>query len=112
MEYIFGTNKGKELLRTKGDAHTDLTGQQETVREFPGENITDRYRIVRKIDSQEDPAGNCYDWYEIDGHFREIDRSPAVLAELQRNAANIDYVAMMAGVDLPGDGGAENGSQP
>lgn len=76
MEYIFGTNNGIEILRTKGAAHTDLTGNQETVQEFPGETITDRYRIVRKIDSQEDVGGNCYDWYEIDRHFREIERTP------------------------------------
>lgn len=112
MEYVFGTNNGTEILRTKGNAHTDLTGQQETVREFPGETITDRYQVVRKIDSQKDPAGSCYDWYEIDRHFREIDKSPAVLTALSRNAANIDYVAMMAGVDLPEEGGAGNGAQP
>lgn len=111
MEYVFGTKGRMEILRTKGDAHTDLTGQQETVREFPVETITDRYQIIRKIDSQEDPVGNCYDWYEIDRHFREIDKSPAVRTALSRNAANIDYVAMMAGVDLPEEGGAGNGTQ-
>lgn len=108
MEYIFGTNNGMEILRTKGDTHTDLTGYQETVREFPGETITDRYRIVRKINSQEDAGGSCYDWYQIDQHFREIDRSPAVLAEIDRNAAKIDYLAMMAGVELPEERGLEN----
>lgn len=101
MEYVFGTNNGKEILKTKGDIHSDMTGYQETVREFPRETITDNYRIVRKIDSQEDMGGNCYDWYEIDHHYRVIDASQSALEEIDRNTARIDYVAMMTGVDIP-----------
>ena len=79
-EYVFGTNGNAEVLKIKGPAHTDLTGYQQVVREYPGETVTDSFRIVRKLDSQEDPAGNCYDWYEIDRHYRNTDRGKALEA--------------------------------
>lgn len=90
-----------EILKTKGDAHSDLIGFQEVVREFPSEKITDRFRVVRKLDSKEDEAGNCYDWYEIDRHYRETDRSAPLVQAEERNAANIDFLSMMSGIDLP-----------
>ena len=101
MEYVFGTDNDAEVLKTKGHAHTDLTGYQQTVREFPGQKITDNFRVIRKIGSDEDVEGNCYDWYEIDRHYREIDRTGPVVEAEARNAANIDYISMMTGVELP-----------
>lgn len=101
MEYIFGTQGQMETLRTKGNANTNLTGYQTTVQKYPNETITDRYRIVRKLKSAEDRAGNCYDWYEIDRHYREIDRSKPLEEANARNAANIAYISMMDGIDLP-----------
>ncbi len=103
MEYVFGTEGEIEVLKTKGDSHTDLTGYQEVVREYPGEKITDNFRVVRKIDSTEDGEGNCYDWYEIDRHRRETDRTGPVAEAEAKNAANIDYLGMMSGIDLPGE---------
>lgn len=91
-----------EVLKTKGATHTDLTGFQEVVREYPSEKITDNFRVVRKIGSAEDVEGNCYDRYEIDRHRREIDRTGPVAETGARNAANIDYLSMMSGIDLPG----------
>lgn len=82
MEYVFGTQDEAEILRTKGPVHTDLTGYQQTVQEFSGEKITDNFRVVRKLDSKEDCEGNCYDWYEIDRHYREIDRTGPVVEAL------------------------------
>lgn len=103
MEYVYGTQGDIEVLKVKGDAHTDLTGYQTIVQEFPNQKITDDFRVVRKLDSDEDQEGNCYDWYEIDHHRREIDRTAPLAAEGSRNAANIDYLSMMTGVELPGD---------
>ncbi|WP_295757350.1 hypothetical protein [uncultured Oscillibacter sp.] len=34
--------------------------------------------MVEKTGSDEDGEGNCYDWYEIDRHYRTIDKSGAV----------------------------------
>lgn len=78
MEYVFGTNKNKEILRTKGSQHSNLFGYRELVREYPDQLITDRYHVIRKTASKEDTEGNRYDWYEIDQHYRFTDKfSPA-----------------------------------
>lgn len=103
MEYVFGTTGEIEVLKVKGDSHTDMTGFQEIAQEYPGEKITDSFRVVRKIDSTEDGEGNCYDWYEIDRHYRERDRTGPVAEAGAKNTANIDYLSMMSGIDLPGD---------
>ena len=78
MEYTFGKNEQRqsEVLRTKGDTHTDMSGFCEIVREYPDCTITDSFFVVRKYHSDEDAEGNCYDWYTIDKHNRIIDRTP------------------------------------
>ncbi len=98
-EYIFGVNGNAETLRVKGPAHTALSGFQEARQEYPGETVTHRFRVVRKLKEAEDPAGNCYDWYEIDRHYRTVDKSAALQAELdatkQKLAASIQSNAML-----------------
>jgi len=101
MEYVFGTQGKMEILKVKGMAHTDLTGYQEVERKYPDQTITDNFHVVRKLDSQDDTAGNCYDWYEIDRHNRTVDKSGPVAEAGTRNAANIDYLSMMSGINLP-----------
>ena len=54
------------------------------VQEYPDQTVTDNFRIVRKLDSQEDVEGNCYDWYEIDRHYRTMDKSPGTIAEIEQ----------------------------
>ena len=76
-----------EVLKTKGDAHTDLTGFHQLVREYPDQTITDHFRIVRKLDSQEDAEGGCYDWYEIDRHYRATDKTGPLARQAVENAA-------------------------
>ena len=90
MDYVFGTEGEIEVLKIKGDAHTDLTGYQQTVQEFPGEKITDNFRVVRKLNSAEDGEGNCYDWYEIDRHYREIDRTGPIVQRAAENAVAVE----------------------
>lgn len=74
MEYIFGSDNDKEILKTKGASHSNLTGFHQIEMKYPDQTITDSFRIVKKIDSQEDVEGNCYDWYEIDHHYRYTDK--------------------------------------
>lgn len=81
LEYVFGTDDGRETLRTKGDTHTDLTGFCQIERVYPDQTITDNFRIIKKTSSKKDVEGNCYDWYEIDRHYRTVDRTPALKAE-------------------------------
>lgn len=63
------------------------------VQEYPDQTVTDNFRIVRKLDSQEDVEGNCYDWYEIDRHYRTMDKTgPLVdqVAQLQEEKAVLE----------------------
>ena len=105
MEYVFGTQGEVEVVKTKGDTHTDLTGYQEVVQEFQDSTRTDRFRVVRKVGQDTDAEGNHYTWYEIDRHNTIIDRTPML-------AAKFDYLCMMTGVDMSEEGGADNGAQP
>ena len=74
MEYVFGTKGAAETLRTKHSSHTDLKGYHEITTEYPDQIITDRFRIVRKLESKEDTEHNCFDWYEIDSRYRVVDK--------------------------------------
>lgn len=89
MDYIFGTStyngQPVESVKTVGEAHTDLTGFCETVRDYGNVVLTDHFRVLRKYHSAEDDAGRCYDWYHIDSHRREVkevDQNTAVLDTL------------------------------
>lgn len=82
MEYVFGTQGEIEVLKTKGDSHTDLTGFHQIEQTFPDQTITDNFRVVRKIESAEDVEGNCYDWYEIDRHYRAVDKTGPVIQQV------------------------------
>lgn len=84
MEYIFGTNDytGDEILKTKGETHTDLFGFCQTVREYTDSTITDTFRVLNKYHSDEDAEGNCYDWYTIDRHNQMIDKTKQIKENL------------------------------
>ena len=90
MEYEFGTQGDVEVLKTKGDTHTDLTGFHSVERAYPDQTITDNFHIVRKLDSQEDAEGNCYDWYEIDHHYRVADKTARVAEQVGAIEAAIE----------------------
>lgn len=83
MEYVFGTEGEVEILKVKGDTHTDLTGFQQVEQTYPDQTVSDSFRIVRKLDSGTDGEGRCYDWYEIDHHNRTIDKSAPVAARVE-----------------------------
>ena len=89
MEYIFGVNEGVEILKVRGSVHAELTGYRQIERKYPDQTIIDNFRVVRKIDSKEDGEGNCYDWYEIDNHYRFADRTSPVREQAEQNAAAI-----------------------
>lgn len=93
-EYVFGTLNGLETLRTKGPSHTELSGFQQAAQESPGEMVTDRFRVVRKLKSAEDEAGHCYDWYEIDRHYRMVDKTPGVAARVDAMAPGVEAAAV------------------
>lgn len=90
MEYIFGSNDatGEEILKTVGEEHTELSGFQQTVREYPDCTITDSFHVVQKTKSADD-GGKCYDWYLIDRHNRVIDKVKPVKENLDVLMASI-----------------------
>lgn len=82
MEYVFGQRGEIEVLKTKGSTHTDLTGYHSIEQTYPDQTVTDSFRVVRKLDSKEDAEGNCYDWYEIDRHYRAQDRTGPIAQQI------------------------------
>lgn len=113
MEYVYGTSTRSgqvcKNLKTVGQKHSDLSGYVSTVREFAdGTKINDHCRIVEKYASKE-ADGLCYDWYRITDHYRETDTTAKAQAAADKLTANLDYLSMMAGVDIPG--GEADGTQ-
>lgn len=105
MEYIYGfsTRHGNlsENLKTIGDEHSDLSGFISSIKEFEdGTKIEDKCRIVKKYASKES-NGKYYDWYLIDSHYRIEDKSAQSQKNIEELKANLDYVTMMTGVDIP-----------
>lgn len=83
MEYVFGVKGKMEVLKVKGDTHTDLIGYHQIQQTYPDQTITDSFRIVRKLDSKDDVEGNCYDWYEIDRHYRIVDKTGPLITQAE-----------------------------
>lgn len=92
MEYIFGTNEQEqcELLRTKGEVHTDLAGFAETTRSYTDCKIVDFFHVVEHVKQDEDAEGNCYDWYLIDQHYRYVDKSEYLQEQAARSNAILE----------------------
>ena len=73
MEYVFGTKKARETLRTKGRAHSNLSGWHNLENINDCQIITDSFYVLEKYDSSEDEGGNCYDFYYVGQHNRTVD---------------------------------------
>lgn len=67
-----------------------MTGFHTIERTYPDQTITDNFRIVGKLDSQEDAEGNCYDWYEIDHHYRVADKTGPLAAQAAENVTAME----------------------
>lgn len=78
MEYVFGIRERggviEDVLKTKGDVHTDLEGAVQLERVYDDARYYDSFKVIRKYKSKKDTEGNCYDWYLIADHFRYIDK--------------------------------------
>lgn len=82
-----------------------MNGFKQIERHYPDQVITDNFRIVRKQWEGEDSAGNCYDRYEIDKHYRVIDKSKGIRETIGGTAQSALEVAALNFVVL-----AESGS--
>lgn len=61
------------------------------------------FRVEQVLKEDTDREGNAYRWYVLAEHSTATDRSPAALLLGRQNAANLDYLSMMSGIDLPGE---------
>ena len=64
------------------------------IRERPEETVTDSFLVVEHVKSSEDGEGNCYDWYEIERHYRYSDKSGAVMRSMEREATELEIGLM------------------
>lgn len=78
-----------------------MTGFHQVVREYPDQTITDNFHVVERLDSQEDDAGNCYDWYRIDQHYRVTDKTGPLVQQIAENASTTEdaICELDAGID-------------
>lgn len=83
MEYVFGMKVNMEILKTKGESHADLIGYHQIEQKYSDQTIIDNFHIVRKLNSTEDAEGNCYDWYEIDRHYRMVDKTEPLVTQAE-----------------------------
>ena len=78
MDYVFGheylDGADIETVKSVGSDHTDFEGTVTVVRKFTDSDITDTFKVIRKIRTDEDEDGRCYDWYEIKDHYRYEDK--------------------------------------
>ena len=52
--------------------------------------MTDSFRIVKKYMSSEDDEGNCYDWYEIDSHYRYTDKFTPGIGQTEQEITELE----------------------
>lgn len=83
MTYSFGYRGGHETLNIKDDKASNLTDFCALIRETDVDTTIDRFRVIRKISEKADSAGNVYEWYEIDSHSRDTDKTPPLRAAQQ-----------------------------
>lgn len=101
MEFVYGTERNTEVLKTKSINQEELNGFQTIETKYPDQVITDTFCVVKKIREKQDSEGNFYKWYEIDHHNRVIDKTPLLKKVTDKSTANIDYLSMMTGIELP-----------
>lgn len=77
MEYIFGTEKSfgqtMDVLKVVSDKPVAMTGTWNLERKYSDSVIVDAFNIKREIRRKE-ANGNYYVWYQIENHYRYIDK--------------------------------------
>lgn len=77
MEYIFGQEKtfGQtiDVLKVVSDKPVAMTGTWNLERKYSDSVIVDAFNIKREIRRKE-ANGNYYVWYQIENHYRYIDK--------------------------------------
>ena len=110
IQYDFGVmcldGIERQTLRVKAtNGPCDLTpGRFYTVTErYPDMIVEHNFRIEKVLKEDTDREEHTYRWYVLAEHNTSSDHSPAALLLGRQNAANLDYLSMMSGIDLPSE---------
>lgn len=116
IQYLFSNMKlgGEEshVLRVKSPEPVDLPigVYLSTTERSADMEVHHDFKVSGLLKKDTDAEGNHYAWYTLSEHVKSIDRSPAAAAAAAQNAANIDYISMMSGIDLPEETAQEGGA--
>lgn len=98
MDYVFGTASRNgvnvETVKTVGSNHSGLTGHVSVRREYADSHITDVFDVIGRIDSRDGDDGLCYDWYEIDRHYRYEDRHTPQIGAVESALTELEILSM------------------
>jgi hypothetical protein len=94
MEYVIGTVKrGSKFyinLKTKDIEHTNFKGRI-TLEDKRGNTvIRDTFTVIEKYYQSESPDGYAYDWYFIEGHSRQEDRSEEIRSQMEQLLTDLE----------------------
>lgn len=103
MDYTFTTLNGRIILRVKDIHRPELsTGTLTTVITGSGDMVVRHtFRIVTCIKRSMDAENNYYAWYEVKDYSSAPDYTPGMEQHMAKLAANMDYISMMADIELP-----------
>lgn len=102
--YIRRNNREVPIVRveTSTDDETIFkTGKHYSIAITQSDIIYSYEFVIKMLFKTEIIGERCYRWYQLDYFSKSVDRSPEVKSEADQNAANIDYLAMMSGIDIP-----------
>jgi hypothetical protein len=100
----------QHILCVKSDEPVDIPVgvYQSIIEKSASAETSHSFKVSSLIQTKTDDEGNHYAWYLLSEYVLSVDRSPAAAAEASQNAANIDYLSMMTGIDLPEQEGEDD----
>ena len=94
MEYTIGQiqrgNISSMILKIKSKEHTDFCGRITIEQKRGNIVIKDTCTILEKYKTIESSDGVIYDYYYIEDHYREEDRSEEIRAQLEQQITDLE----------------------
>lgn len=98
MEYTIGTvqrgDKRRIVLKTAGVEHTDFEGRITLEQRLGNTLIRDTFTVIQKYQTADSSDGRAYDWYYIEDHYRNEDRSEEVRTALEQTVTDLEIESM------------------
>lgn len=108
MTYMFSYIKrgGKEVpfVRLQSTIESEVSlpiGSHQTIQISSETDTVTNDFIVGNSFKEETVGEFYYKWYFIENYVKTIDRTPELKKTEEQNAANLDYIMMMTGIDIP-----------